>query len=274
MSTMEPRLSLSNKIAQKLSILQFFTDREAWTYFRIAAFGEAIGWTSLISGITISRYVMPGSNTAVDIAGQFHGTIFLIYIVSVFAFCSSLHWTKRQTLIAALASIPPYGTLIFEKYMAHRRRDEAAKEHRQIVVRAIILNKGTILAIQPSDRGFWCLPGGRVKAHESSEAALLRSITAQTGITPIIQRVVYMHQYRHHSLDRLELFFQIANPEDYRNVFHDEKNTNQKEIDELEFIDLQKTAHFEPKFLLSEPLTTMVSQKAWTIKLIEEDTTS
>jgi integral membrane protein len=265
---MDDKSSISDRVTAKLSTVAFFTEREAWDYFRIAAFAEAIGWTTLISGIGISRYLMHGNNDAVDIAGQFHGTIFLIYIVSVFVFCASLKWTRRQTLIAALASIPPYGTLVIEKYMAHKRRIDAAKSHRQVMARAIIMNGANVLAIQPSDSGFWCLPGGTTKIGESTEAALERTILAQTGVRPVIK---YVYQYKHRDRERIEFFFEISNSKDFNNVALDKNNKHQKELDEIEFMKLGKDSNFEPKFLCSEPLETVGSQKSWDVKFIQID---
>ena len=56
-----------------------FTEREAWGLFRLAAFGEAFGWTILILGVAINRYNLTGAKYALPIAGQIHGSLFLIY---------------------------------------------------------------------------------------------------------------------------------------------------------------------------------------------------
>jgi integral membrane protein len=214
---------------------------------------------------------MHGSNTAVDIAGQVHGTIFLIYIVSVFVFCASLRWTRRQTVIAALASIPPYGTLVFEKYMAHKRHTAALKSQRQVVVRGIIFHDNELLLMQPKDSGFWCLPGGEVTEHESLEAALARTIQAQTTIVPSSARLLYVHQYRHRGVDRIEFFYQIQNNAAYRAVSLDKKTPGQRDIDELEFRSLKNTSDIEPKFLLAEPLSIITSAAHWDTKFIADN---
>jgi integral membrane protein len=229
-----------------------FTDREAWDFFRVAAFGEAIGWTTLISGIVISRYLTHGSTTAVDIAGQIHGTIFLIYLAAVLAFSSSLRWSRKQTLIALLASIPPYGTLVFEKYIAYLRQREAHKSQRQIIVRAIIINKTKLLAIQPKDSGFWCLPGGTVTAHETAEPALLRILSAQTGVLPHISRLVYVLEYKHRGSQRLELFFSVHNNAAYQAIDSHRLLAASTDLDELEFVDIAQSLDIEPTFLQSE----------------------
>lgn len=90
--------------------------------FKIAAFAEAIGWTLLILGILISKYVTPGNNDAVFIAGNIHGTIYLAYFIAPLVLYPSLGWPRGKAVIAILAGIPPYGSLLFEQWAAHSRR--------------------------------------------------------------------------------------------------------------------------------------------------------
>ena len=88
----------------------------------MAAFSEAVGWTLLITGITIRYFGLPGRDIAVPIAGQIHGTIFLIYFGVMAAIYGSLGWSRRKFLLAVLAGVPPYGSLIFEQWMARGYR--------------------------------------------------------------------------------------------------------------------------------------------------------
>ena len=112
-----------------------FTEAEAWGLFRIAALSEAVGWTLLIAGILINHFKLPGNRFAVPIAGQIHGTIFLIYFGVLIATYSSLRWPRPRFLVAVLAGIPPYGTLVFEQWAAHRRRTTK----RQTYFRSLLL---------------------------------------------------------------------------------------------------------------------------------------
>jgi integral membrane protein len=98
-----------------------FTDSEAWGLFRIAAFSEAIGWSLLIIGILLGQYVFPGSSVPVKIAGRVHGTLFLIYIAAAILLYPSQGWSRKRTLFAAVASVPPFGSLLFEQWAAHKR---------------------------------------------------------------------------------------------------------------------------------------------------------
>lgn len=97
-----------------------FTDEEAWSLFKMAAWGEAVGWTLLISGIICQEVIH--NNIPVLITGQFHGLLFLIYIAASVILAPSLRWPLRRTLIAGLCAVPPYGSLLFEMRASQDRR--------------------------------------------------------------------------------------------------------------------------------------------------------
>jgi integral membrane protein len=111
-----------------------FTDDEAWLLFKLAAFGEAIGWSILISGLLIKHFLTPMSNIPVLLAGQIHGILFLTYIAAAFILSPSLKWSPRQAIGAALCSVPPYGSLVFELWAAHRRKMARLKSLRGSLV--------------------------------------------------------------------------------------------------------------------------------------------
>lgn len=117
-----------NKLLKLYASFRPFNDREAWGIFKIAAFGEAIGWTLLISGILISKYLTPKSTIAVQIAGHMHGTLFLLYIAMTLLVAPSLRWNITKTLFAGLMSVPPYGTLMFEVWQSHVRQKNRRKQ--------------------------------------------------------------------------------------------------------------------------------------------------
>lgn len=107
----------------KYRLFRPFKDEEAWLLFRLAAYGEAVGWTILISGLLIKHFFMPKSNVPVLLAGQTHGMLFVIYIVAALVLAPSLGWSFGRTAAAGLFSVPPYGSLVFELWAAGRRRE-------------------------------------------------------------------------------------------------------------------------------------------------------
>lgn len=102
-----------------------FSDSEAWMLFKLAAFGEAVGWTLLISGILYERTSLPWHQYSVLLAGRVHGMLFLLYICAALLLAPSLRWSFFRSLLAGLCSVPPYGSLLYEQWEAHRRSHKA-----------------------------------------------------------------------------------------------------------------------------------------------------
>ncbi len=96
--------------------------------FRLAAVAEAVGWTLLITGILVERYT--GNSTAVYIAGRVHGMLFFGYLAACLVLYPSLSWSRWRGLVALAFSVPPYGSLVFERYVAWRRVRNGFKTYR------------------------------------------------------------------------------------------------------------------------------------------------
>lgn len=229
---------------RRLKQLAFFDDREAWLIYRLAAFGEAIGWTLLISGIVYQHFKLPNNHDVLKILGQTHGTLFFAYFVGLLAVARSLGLSKLQFLWALAVSIPPYGTLIYEKYLTHIRRRNAAKSHREIVVRALIEKGDSLIAVQPRRGTFWCLPGGTVAAGETATEALARLIGEQFGNKPTVGKLQFCQEYSHHGQLRLELFYSVAIKQPV--VLTD---MGRQEYDELRYIIAHETLDLRPQAL-------------------------
>ena len=167
----------------------------------------------------------------------------------------SLRWSPKRTLIAGLVSVPPYGTLVFEQWVAHKRRNEALRSYRQLSVRGIIINGSKLLAVQPRDSGYWYLPGGPNKAEETAQAALLRIITEHTGIKPEIGHLAYVWEHKRHHVQQLELFFVINNAQDYRHIDLSATKRGLKDLDEISFISPHQNNNLRPKFLQTTTLS-------------------
>jgi integral membrane protein len=105
-----------------------FTDKEAWLLFRLAAFGESVGWTCLILGLFVKYHVVHGANWPVAIGGQIHGVLFVFYLAMAVFGGASLRWKPGRALVAIAASVPPYGSLVFEQIESRRRHHRAARQ--------------------------------------------------------------------------------------------------------------------------------------------------
>jgi integral membrane protein len=125
---------MMHKWLRRFETARPFTEDEAWLLFRLAAYAEAGGWTLLLAGIAISRYVTPGNDTAVQIAGQLHGMLFFGYMVAAVGLYPSLGWSRWRGLTALAFSVPPYGTLAFELWAAHGRHNAGFKSYRNYLL--------------------------------------------------------------------------------------------------------------------------------------------
>ena len=106
--------------------------------FRIAAITEACGWTLLIAGILTSKYITPHSSTALIIAGRTHGMLFLLYCLAALGLYPSLGWSRWRGLVALAFSVPPYGTLLFEQWVAAKRHNAGFRTYRQFLLYNVI----------------------------------------------------------------------------------------------------------------------------------------
>jgi integral membrane protein len=123
-----------HELLKRFEVARPFTEAEAWMLFRLAAFSEAAGWTLLIAGILIKRFVMHGNDAAVLIAGQIHGMLFFAYFVAALGLYPSLSWSRWRALFAVIASVPPYGTLVIEQWAAHQRKNAGFKTYQDFLV--------------------------------------------------------------------------------------------------------------------------------------------
>ena len=64
-----------------------------------------------------------GMPLAVRVVGSIHGILFLLYVARLASLRTTYHWDNRFSLQAFIASILPFGTFLFDKYL---RDKEAA----------------------------------------------------------------------------------------------------------------------------------------------------
>lgn len=241
---------MKDKVIAAYNQTQWFTDREAWFLFRVAAFGEAIGWSGLIVGILFDHYRWPNHANVLLMAGRIHGMLFFIYIAAAAALSKSLNLTFRQFVLAVSASVPPYASLVFEQLLARDRRKAARVADRQVCVRAIVTKGDKLLATLPKDRGFWCLPGGALNASESPEQGMHRLMIELTGHKATIKGLSAMHSYQHGSKQRLEFFFMVENSQAYNKINVSKTKRGKIELEEIRFVDPRKE-DIEPNFIKS-----------------------
>ncbi|XVU21287.1 DUF3817 domain-containing protein [Actinoplanes sp. CA-054009] len=90
--------------------------------FRIAAVAEAFSWAGLLIGMYLKR-VTETTDLGVYIFGRVHGLLFVVYIAAAVWTARTERWSLLRTLVGLAASIPPFTSLIFERWVAKRRPD-------------------------------------------------------------------------------------------------------------------------------------------------------
>jgi integral membrane protein len=99
-----------------------FTDKEAWGLFKLAAWVETFGWTCLLIGIAAVIFKWPYSEDYIAVAGSIHGIMYLFYLFIVIFTHRSLKWSVWRFIFAELISVVPYGALVLELWVSHRRK--------------------------------------------------------------------------------------------------------------------------------------------------------
>ncbi|MEU5693675.1 DUF3817 domain-containing protein [Actinosynnema sp. NPDC020468] len=93
--------------------------------FRLLALAEAVSWAGLLLGM-LFKYVVVGNEIGVKVFGPIHGVIFVGYVLVTLMLAS--RWDRRTTFLALVASLPPFGTIVFERWARRTGRlDETAQ---------------------------------------------------------------------------------------------------------------------------------------------------
>lgn len=85
--------------------------------FRAVALAEAVTWLGLLTGMFF-KYFTDAGEAGVKIFGPIHGVVFLIYLAVAWLTLPELDFSGRARAWALVAALPPFGTLIFERWAA------------------------------------------------------------------------------------------------------------------------------------------------------------
>ncbi|MEH1016045.1 DUF3817 domain-containing protein [Micromonospora sp. CPCC 206060] len=87
--------------------------------FVLAAIAEAISWAALLAGMAV-KYGPPGNELGVQVFGPIHGALFVAYGLLVLAVARIHRWSLLATGVALACAVPPFATLIFERWARRR----------------------------------------------------------------------------------------------------------------------------------------------------------
>jgi integral membrane protein len=87
--------------------------------FRTVAVAEAVTWALLLGGMFL-KYVTETTEVGVSIGGMLHGVVFIAYCLTTVVVAVDQKWSAGRTLLGLVASIPPFFTVLFDRYAERR----------------------------------------------------------------------------------------------------------------------------------------------------------
>lgn len=87
--------------------------------FRVVAVAEAITWALLLVGMFL-KYVTDTTEVGVSIGGMLHGVVFIAYCLTTVVVAVDQRWSAGRTVLGLLSSIPPFFTILFDRYAERR----------------------------------------------------------------------------------------------------------------------------------------------------------
>jgi integral membrane protein len=95
--------------------------------FVAVAIAEAVSWTALLIGMFF-KYVVVRDEIGVQIAGPVHGALFVAYLAVTVVQARLARWRWWVTLVALVCAVPPFATLLFERWARRRALLAPARE--------------------------------------------------------------------------------------------------------------------------------------------------
>ncbi|MEV6597464.1 DUF3817 domain-containing protein [Actinoplanes sp. NPDC051346] len=83
--------------------------------FATVAIAEAVSWALLLTGMFF-KYVVVHDSIGVKIAGPIHGALFVAYLGVTVVQARAGGWRWWVTLVALASSVPPFATVVFERW--------------------------------------------------------------------------------------------------------------------------------------------------------------
>lgn len=89
--------------------------RTVVSLFKAVALLEGVSWLGLLIGMYL-KYVADAGERGVQIFGPIHGGVFVAYVVLTLLTARLQRWPWWTLLLGLAASIPPFGTVLFETW--------------------------------------------------------------------------------------------------------------------------------------------------------------
>jgi integral membrane protein len=87
--------------------------------FRRVAIAEAVTWALLLTGMFL-KYVTETTELGVRVFGMVHGVVFVAYCLTTVLVAVDQRWSAGRTLLGLAAAVPPFFTVLFDRYAERR----------------------------------------------------------------------------------------------------------------------------------------------------------
>jgi integral membrane protein len=87
--------------------------------FRRVAIAEAVTWGLLLLGMVL-KYVTDTTELGVRVFGMAHGIVFIAYCLTTVLVAVDQRWSRRRLLLGLVSSVPPFVTVLFDRYAERR----------------------------------------------------------------------------------------------------------------------------------------------------------
>ena len=87
--------------------------RAVISVFKAVALLEGVSWLGLLIGMYV-KYVADAGELGVHVFGPIHGGVFVAYVVLTLVTGRLQRWSWWTLVLGLAASIPPFGTVLFE----------------------------------------------------------------------------------------------------------------------------------------------------------------
>ena len=86
--------------------------------FRRVAVAEAVTWALLLTGMVLKYSDV--TDLGVRVFGMLHGIVFVAYCLTTLLVAVDQRWSRGRLLLGLVASVPPFCTVVFERYAERR----------------------------------------------------------------------------------------------------------------------------------------------------------
>ncbi|MCW2640193.1 MAG: hypothetical protein JWP76_2499 [Dactylosporangium sp.] len=88
--------------------------------FRLTAVAEAFSWLGLLISM-LFKYALAHNPIGVKVFGPIHGMLFIAYLATLLWLSRRERWGLPRLVVGAAAAVPPFTSVIFERWVARRR---------------------------------------------------------------------------------------------------------------------------------------------------------